>query len=212
MYAPPHFQEDRVPVLHEAIRRIAFASLVTHGEGGLAASHIPLLLDPEPAPFGTLRGHIARGNPQWRQAAQNLEALAIFLGPNAYVSPSWYATKRETGKVVPTWNYIAVHAHGTLRFFDDRARLLDLVTKLTERHEAARPEPWAVGDAPEDYLNMMLGGIIGFELPILRLEGTWKMSQNRPAADRDGVIRGLTEEGGSGGAAVADIMASDEAL
>lgn len=194
MYNPPHFKEDRVPVMHEAIRAAGLATLVTNGPGGIVASHIPLLLDAEPAPYGTLHGHVARGNPQGRQASDG-EALAIFLGPDAYVTPSYYATKRATGEVVPTWNYVAIHAYGKLEFFDDAERLLALVTRLTRRHEADRAAPWAVSDAPADYVRGQLKGIIGFSMTITRLEGKWKMSQNRPAEDRAGVVAGLAADG-----------------
>jgi transcriptional regulator len=193
MYIPAHFAEDRVPVLHDAIRTHGFATLVTMTTEGLIASHLPFLIDPSPAPYGTLIGHLARPNPQARGAIG--EALAIFLGPDGYISPSYYATKRETGKVVPTWNYTAIHAYGRLRFIDDRAELLEIVTRLTDRYEGERTAPWAVADAPADFLKGMLNGIIGFELPITRLEGKWKMSQNRPAADRAGVVSGLQADG-----------------
>jgi transcriptional regulator len=196
MYLPPHFAETRVPVLHAAIRAAGLATLVTHGDAGIEASHVPMLLDPEPAPFGTLIGHVARDNPQ-RQADRTGESLAIFLGPDAYVSPSAYETKRRTGKVVPTWNYVAIHAYGRLEWFGDEARLRALVTRLTERHEARRAAPWAVTDAPDDYVRSMLAAIVGFALPIARLEGKWKMSQNRPAEDRAGVVRTLESEGRS---------------
>ncbi len=195
MYNPPAFREDRIEVLHGAIREAGLATLVTVSADGLIASHIPLLLDPTPAPFGTLRGHLASPNPQATRHRPEIEALAIFRGPDVYITPSWYPTKRATGKVVPTWNYVAVHARGPVRFFSEPDRLLALVTELTERHEGARAAPWAVGDAPADFIAGMLRGIIGFELPITRLEGKWKMSQNRPAADRAGVVSGLTEEG-----------------
>lgn len=197
MYVPSHFREDRVEVLHAAIREAGLATLVTTGPAGLQVSHVPLLLDPAPAPLGRLVGHVARGNPQWRVSPEGVEALAIFLGPDAYVSPSWYATKRETGRVVPTWNYVAIHAHGTVRFFDDRERLLDLVTRLTDRHEGGRPAPWSTADAPGDFLDGQLKGIVGLELDVTRLEGKWKASQNRGAADRRGVEAGLREEGRS---------------
>jgi transcriptional regulator len=174
----------------------------------MEASHVPMLLDPEPAPFGTLHGHIARSNPQWQRAPAEGDALAIFLGPDAYISPSWYVTKRETGKVVPTWNYVAIHVYGPLRFFDDADRLLAHVTRLTERHEAGRATPWAVTDAPEDYIGEQLKRIVGFEMPITRLEGKWKMSQNRPARDRVGVVEGLVREGGPVEAVVARIVAA----
>jgi len=202
MYVPSHFQEDRVPELHAAIRSIAFGTLVSVGADGLIASHVPMLIDPEPAPYGTLIGHVARANPHG-QVASTVDALAMFVGPNAYVTPSWYATKRETGKVVPTWNYVAVHAYGRLRFFDDAERLLGVVTRLTETHEAPRAAPWAVSDAPPDFVQGMLRAIIGFELPIARLEGKWKMSQNRNETDRAGVVDGLRREGGPAEAAVA---------
>ena len=208
MYVTPLFKEEDLPVLHDAIRQSGLATLVTLGAAGMEASHVPMLLDPEPAPFGTLHGHIARGNPQWQRAAADGHALAIFLGPDAYISPSWYATKQETGKVVPTWNYVAIHVYGPVRFFDDADRLLPHVTKLTESHEARRAAPWAVTDAPEDYIRGQLKRIIGFEIPIARLEGKWKMSQNRPGQDRVGVVEGLVREGGPAEAVVAKIVAA----
>ena len=195
MYVPSNFTEDRVPVLHEAIREIKLGTLVTLGGEEIIASHVPMLVDPEPAPYGMLRGHIARANPQWRDASGKVRALAMFLGPDAYITPSWYATKRVNAKVVPTWNYAAVHAYGAVRFFDDADRLLALVTQLTETHEAPREQRWAVGDAPADFIRGMLRAIVGFEMPIERLEGKWKMSQNRPAEDRAGVIEGLRRDG-----------------
>ncbi|WP_207458317.1 FMN-binding negative transcriptional regulator [Azospirillum sp. SYSU D00513] len=195
MYVPPAFREDRLPVLHDAIRQSRLAHLVTLGGDGLEASHVPVMLDPDQGAYGTLLGHLARGNPQWRRAAPETLALAIVMGPDAYVSPSWYETKRETGKVVPTWNYVTVHAHGSLEFFDDPAELLAVVSALTDRHEAGRPDPWAVSDAPEEFIAAQLKGIVGFRLPIARIEGKWKMSQNRNAADRTGVIVGLGGEG-----------------
>jgi transcriptional regulator len=195
MYVPSHFKEDQLPVLHDAIRRAGLATLVTFGPSGLDASHVPMLLDPEPAPWGTLYGHISRANPQWHGAAPDLPALALFLGTDSYITPSWYPTKKQTGKVVPTWNYVAIHAHGRVRFFEDSERLLTLVTKLTESHEAGRAQPWAVSDAPEQYVRAHLATIVGFELPIARLEGKWKMSQNRSAEDRSGTAEGLEREG-----------------
>ena len=193
MYTPPLFKEDRVDVLHGAIRQARLATLVTQTAEGLIASHVPLLLDPNPAPYGTLIGHLARPNPQARGATG--EALVIFQGPEAYITPSWYETKRQTGKVVPTWNYVAIHAYGTAEFFNDKKRLRDVVIRLTERHESPRDAPWAVTDAPADFIDVMLKGIVGFVIPITRLEGKWKMSQNRPAEDRAGVLAGLNEEG-----------------
>ncbi|HUN43227.1 MAG TPA: FMN-binding negative transcriptional regulator [Acetobacteraceae bacterium] len=193
MYLPPAFRQDRTDVLHDAIRKAGLATLVTLTPEGLIASHIPLLLDPDPAPYGTLTGHLARPNAQARGATG--DALAIFLGPDAYITPSWYETKRETGKVVPTWNYVAIHAAGPITFFNDPDRLLDVVTRLTERHEGTRAAPWAVSDAPADFVQTMLKGIVGFSIQITRLEGKWKMSQNRPEVDRAGVAAGLAAEG-----------------
>ena len=207
MYVPPAFREERPDVLQEAIRATRLAILVSEGPEGLIASHVPMLLDAAAGTHGTLLGHIARANPQWRTKAAEVEGLAIFPGPDAYVSPNWYATKRETGKVVPTWNYVAVHAYGRLVFFDDREELRALVTRLTATHEAAFPAPWAVSDAPADFIAAQLKGIVGFRLAITRLEGKWKMSQNRPEADRLGVIEGLSRQKGEAQAAVADAVA-----
>jgi transcriptional regulator len=198
------FKEDRIDVLHDAIRRTGLATLVTLSQDGLIASHVPMLLDAEPAPYGTLVGHLARPNPQARGAIG--EALAIFQGPEAYITPSWYATKRATGKVVPTWNYVAIHAYGAVEFFDDRERLLDVVTRLTERQETPRADPWAVTDAPADFTQGMLNGIVGFVLPIARLEGKWKMSQNREAIDQEGVVRGLNTRAAGDDLEMADIV------
>jgi transcriptional regulator len=203
MYVPAAFREERVAILHEAIDECGLATLVTAGSDGLFASHLPMLLDPEPAPYGTLIGHVAAANPHARTEGP---ALAIFLGPNAYVSPNWYPSKREHGRVVPTWNYVAVHAYGELRTFDDPERLRALVERLTERNERRQPAPWHVDDAPDDFVADMLKGIVGVALPVTRLEGKRKMSQNRPPADREGVIAGLRAESAMDSDAVADIV------
>ncbi|MGH6976339.1 MAG: FMN-binding negative transcriptional regulator [Stellaceae bacterium] len=195
MYVPDNFKETDIGVLHETIRRIKLGTLVTFGATGLVASHVPMLIEAEPKPFGTLTGHVARANPHWREAPTDAAALAIFLGPNTYVSPAWYATKRKTGKVVPTWNYVAVHAYGPVTFYDDADRLLQLVTRLTDTHEADREDRWHVTDAPPEYTRSMLKAIVGFALPIARLEGKWKMSQNRPAEDMPGIVEGLSRDG-----------------
>jgi transcriptional regulator len=191
MYVPPAFREDRIEILHDAIRQAGLATLVTLRADGLIASHVPMLLDPEAGPYGTLHGHLAKANPQASPGVADVQALAIFQGLDAYITPSWYETKRQTGKVVPTWNYVAIHATGPLELYDDADRLLALVTRLTERHEGGRAQPWAVADAPADFVRGQLKGIVGFALPIVRLEGKWKMSQNRPPADRAGVVEGL---------------------
>lgn len=192
MYVPAHFAETDTAVLHAAMRAVRLPLLVGTGPDGLIASHIPMLLDADAGPLGTLYGHVARANPQAQTVG---EALAIFPGPEAYITPSWYATKRETEKVVPTWNYVAVHAAGAIEWFTDADRLLDVVTRLTNRFEGERDQPWAVSDAPADFVAGMLKGITGFMLPIAKLEGKWKMSQNRPPADRAGVVAGLTADG-----------------
>jgi transcriptional regulator len=195
VYIPPHFKEDRIDVLQSAIRSAGPATLISLTADGLFASHAPLMLDPEPAPFGTLIGHLARANPHVRLANAAVQTLVIFHGPNGYITPSYYAAKREHGKVVPTWNYTAIHASGRLEAFDDPALLLDVVTRLTNLHESPRAAPWAVSDAPDDFVQGMLRGIVGIRLPIARLEGKVKMSQNRPAADQAGVIDGLRLDG-----------------
>ena len=195
MYVPDHFREDRIPVLQETMRQIGFGALVTLGADGIVASHIPMLIEAEPSPWGRLSGHLARSNPQWQSARADIEALAIFSGPQGYITPSWYPTKQATGKVVPTWNYLAIHAYGRLRFIDDLDHTRAHITRLTAMHEGKRAVPWRVSDAPAAYIEAMIKGIIGFELLLTRIEGKWKMSQNRPAEDRAGVVAGLSEEG-----------------
>ena len=190
MYTPPAFKEDDPHMLHAMMLEARVANLVTATADGLLATPLPLYFSPDEGPHGTLYGHLARANPQWKQAPI-AEAMAIFHSLDAYITPSWYATKREHGKVVPTWNYVAVHAYGPAAFFDDEAQLLDLVTRLTILHEAPRAEPWAVTDAPNDFISAQLRGIIGLRLPITRIEGKRKMSQNRSAEDRAGVAAGL---------------------
>jgi transcriptional regulator len=206
MYIPKHFEEARVETLHELIRAHPLAVLVTLAPDGLDANHLPLEIDPEPAPFGTLRGHVARANAVWRNLSQQTEALAIFRGPDTYITPSWYPTKQETGRVVPTWNYAVVHAHGPLRAVEDRAWLRAFVERLTNQHEAGRENPWHVSDAPADYVERQLGAIVGLEMPIARLVGKWKVSQNRPGSDQGGVVEGLVQEGSERAAAMADLV------
>ena len=197
MYVPPHFNEDRIDILHDVIRASGLATLVSVTDGGLLASHAPLLLDPDPAPYGTLIGHLARANPHATSALPGVQTLVIFQGADGYITPSYYAAKREHGKVVPTWNYAAVHAYGPLEVFDDPDRLLEVVTRLTNRHETPRAQPWAVSDAPDPFIQGMLRGIVGISIPVVRLEGKVKMSQNRPAADVSGVVEGLRLDGRS---------------
>ncbi|VVO85679.1 FMN-binding negative transcriptional regulator [Pseudomonas fluorescens] len=191
MYNPSSFAIKDLDELREQIHGTRLAMLVTHGVQGLQASHLPLLFKPDEGPKGTLFGHFARANPQWKELQNGAEALVIFAGADAYVSPGFYPSKAEHGKVVPTWNYIAVHAYGTADVFTDAERLLNLVSALTDRHEAGRAQPWKVADAPADYIDGMLKAIVGFALPIQRLEGKRKLSQNRSAEDIASVREGL---------------------
>lgn len=191
MYIPKQFDEPRTEVLHALMRTRPLATLVTHGPDGLEANHIPLHLAPEPAPLGALRGHIARANPLHAQCDDGHQALAIFHGPQAYITPTWYPTKAETGKVVPTWNYVVVQVYGTLRVIDDSAWLRAHLETLTDEHEAALPDPWHVADAPSEYTDRLIEAIVGIELTITRLVGKWKTSQNQPAQNRAGVAQGL---------------------
>jgi len=211
MYIPPHFNEDRIEVLHDAIRNAGLATLATMTPDGMIASHLPLLLDPDRGPHGTLVGHLARANPQTKTTDTAVQAMVVFHGPDGYVSPSLYATKKLTDKVVPTWNYVAIHAYGTIEFFDDADRLLQVVTRLTEQHEAPRAEPWAVSDAPAEFVRTMLRPIVGVSIPIDRLEGKYKLSQNRPPADHAGIVSGLEAEGNAGLAAQVARALADKA-
>ena len=193
MYCPSAFRQDDLATLHQQIQASGLALLSSAGEQGLQASHLPLLLEPHEGEFGTLYGHFARANSHWRDLATGTEALVVFSGADGYVHPGWYPAKAEHGKVVPTWNYIAVHAWGQAEVFDDPERLLRLVSRLSERHEQGRARPWAVSDAPRAYIDAMLRAIVGFALPIRRIEGKWKLSQNRSASDQAGVRAGLAE-------------------
>jgi transcriptional regulator len=192
MYVPPAFREEHLPSIHRWMREIRLVQFVTATAEGIIATPLPMFLNESEGDQGTLYGHVARANPQWK-TAPTCDAMAIFAGPDAYVTPSWYLTKQETGKVVPTWNYIAVHAYGPVEFFEDADRLLAVVTRLTDLHEQTRAEPWAVTDAPADFIKSQLRGIVGLRMRITRLDAKRKMSQNRNGADRAGVINGLAE-------------------
>lgn len=191
MYNPSGFAIKDLHELQQQILDTRLAVVITHDEQGLQASHLPLLFSPDQGPHGTLYGHFARANRQWKALQNGAEALVIFAGADAYVSPGFYPSKAEHGKVVPTWNYVAVHAYGTAEVFTDADRLLNLVSALTDRHEAGRAQPWEVTDAPADYIDGMLKAIVGFALPIQRLEGKRKLSQNRSTTDIAGVREGL---------------------
>ncbi|MFL5725506.1 MAG: FMN-binding negative transcriptional regulator [Chloroflexota bacterium] len=218
MYQPGHGRfvvEDPAGLLTELCTFVP-ATLVTHGRGGFRASILPMLFDPDDGPHGTLRGHLARGNPQWREIEASVdaggngagEALAIFDGPDAYISPAWYLEKRLTGKVVPTWNYVTVQAHGTITTVHDLDWLIAHVGRLVARHEAARPVPWALNDAPDDYIRTQARAIAGLEFRISRLEAKAKLSQNRSDADIEGTINGL-DAGSPTERTVAERMARD---
>ncbi|MDI2592843.1 FMN-binding negative transcriptional regulator [Pseudomonas sp. 681] len=209
MYNPSAFVVDDLPQLHQQILATRLAILVTDGEQGLQASHIPLLLDAEQGPNGTLYGHLAKANPQWQELQNGADVMVIFAGADAYVSPGFYPSKAEHGKVVPTWNYVAVHAYGQAEVFSDAHRLRNLVSALTDRHEATRAKPWKVDDAPADYIDGMLKAIVGFALPIQRLEGKRKLSQNRNAADIAGVREGLAASADAQDQALAHLMVKE---
>ena len=207
MYLPPHFREDRLDVQHAMIRAHSFGALVTVGRDGLEASHIPFVLDDTASPLGTLRGHLSRANGQWKQLDPSQEALIIFQGTDTYITPTWYPMKAETGKVVPTWNYVIVHAYGRPRVVDDGPWLLKNVSDLTNVHEEQQAIPWAVSDAPDDFIAGMLKGIIGIEIELTRIEGKWKNSQNRSETDRSGVVDGLQRQGDEASVAMAQLVA-----
>jgi transcriptional regulator len=202
MYTPAAFRLDSLPELHG---HILATILVSHGPDGLEASHIPLLLEPDAGEFGTLHGHLARANPHWQALAAG-EAMVIFPGVDAYISPGFYAAKAEHGKVVPTWNYETVHAYGQAEVFTDAQRLLQVVSGLTDRHEARQAQPWSVSDAPADYIDGMLKAIVGFSIPIARLHGKRKLGQNRSTADLQGVKAGLSASRDPGDQALAGAM------
>ena len=191
MYCPTAFRQNDRTELHALIQSFPFALLASAGAEGVQASHLPLLLEPDEGEFGTLYGHFARANPHWHEL-QGGEALAVFSGPDAYISPGWYPSKAEHGKAVPTWNYIAVHARGPVVLIEEPERLLQIVSRLSDQHEARQPRPWSVDDAPREYLDSMLRAIVGFAMPIRRLDGKWKLGQNRPAADQAGVRAALS--------------------
>jgi len=209
MYIPRQFREGRPDVLAGAMRDIQLAALVTGGPEGLHVSHVPMVLKEDDKGAWTLETHVARPNPHWRFAGTAAASVAIFQGPQAYVSPSWYATKREHGRVVPTWNYIAIHAHGVLEAVEDQDWLLAHLHDLTRANEASREHPWAVSDAPEEFVRGLTRAIVGLRLRVGRIEGVWKMIQHRSEGDRLGTVAGLEAE--PGGKAVAEAMRELEA-
>jgi transcriptional regulator len=208
MYIPPAFRFTELAEMDELMREARSATLVTATNEGLIATRLPILVEADEGQKGTLYAHVARANEQWKLVPTG-EALAIFNGPEAYITPSWYATKQQTHKVVPTWNYVAIHAYGPVEFFDDSDRLLDVVTRLTNLHEQTRSERWGVTDAPADFIASQLRGIVGVRMPITRLDGKVKMSQNRNSADRAGVIEGLSNSDRPEDRAVASMIPND---
>lgn len=195
MYVPAHFDEPRLEELQRLIAEHPLGVLVTHGEGGLDADHLPFELDPAAGAHGTLRAHVARANPLWKQLESGAQVLVVFRAEHAYISPGWYPSKREVHKQVPTWNYRVVHAHGKITVRDDERFVRGLVARLTRKHEASQPAPWKMGDAPTDYIDAMLKAIVGVEVEISRLVGKFKLSQNRELRDRLGAGEALKQQG-----------------
>ena len=195
MYRPNAFQEDRPEVLHAAMREIGAATVVSQGADGLVATHAPIELSPEPSPYGTIRFHVAKANPHAEAIGRGEPLLVIFQGPQGYITPSWYPTKQLTGKVVPTWNYVAIHAYGKADIIADGAALRAHLAALTDRFEETNHDPWKLDDAPSSFIDGMCRALVGFEVRLERIEGKWKMSQNRSSDDRNGVVNGLRARG-----------------
>ena len=204
MYVPKHFEQSEIGAIQALIAANPLGSLVTVGPTGLSANHIPFELVAEAGPHGRLVGHVARANPVWREVSGEPQVLVIFQGANAYITPSWYPSKQDGGRVVPTWNYVAVHVYGAVRLVEDPDRLKAHVDQLTRRQESAFPHPWSVADAPTGFTEKMLGAIVGLEIDITRLEAKWKVSQNRSVQDREGVAKGLRTLGTPFAGQVAD--------
>lgn len=206
MYVPKAFHEDRLDVLQATMEQIGAAAIIGHSADGLVATHAPIELTPEPAPKGALRFHFARANPHSKAIKDGQELLLIFQGPQGYITPSWYPSKHLTGKAVPTWNYVAIHAYGTAKVFDDATKLKAHLAALTDRFERGYHLPWKMDDAPQSFIDGMCRAIVGFEITLSRIEGKWKMSQNRSSHDRIGVINGLRAEGDGIGQLMADLV------
>ena len=208
MYVQKHFEEADIGTMHALMRAHPLATWAAQGEGEgeLIVNHIPLLLHAHEGPNGTLRGHLPRANPASSAFSTTTESVFVFHGPQAYVTPSWYASKREHGKVVPTWNYAVVHAHGLPRIVDDAPWLLAHLQALTAEHEAGQSQPWNVSDAPADFVAQLMKSLVGIEIPISKLVGKWKVSQNRTEADRRGVVAGLRASSDEASAVMADLV------
>ncbi len=206
MYIPKRYQETRLDIMYDLIRDHPLATLITHNGQSLSANHIPMLLGADDSAFGLLSGHVARANPVWREHQPHIDVLAIFQGSNAYISPSWYTTKKETGRVVPTWNYAAVHVTGSLKFYENTDKLRAHLIKLVNTHESGFPQPWLFSDAPAAYTDKMLTSIIGFELTIRDLKGKWKVGQNQPEANQVSLKRALRSQSRSEYHDLADLL------
>lgn len=202
MYIPTQFEQPDISVMHELIRAKPLATLVTLASTGINANHIPLHLSEDALPFGVLRGHVARSNPLWADLRSDVEVLAIFHGDDAYISPSWYATKQENHKVVPTWNYTVVHAYGNLRVIEDTSWIRSQLETLTKANEAQFSEPWMLSDAPKDFIDTLVKSVVGIEIIVTKLSGKWKVSQNQPLQNQLGVIQGLNANGQTESAAL----------
>jgi transcriptional regulator len=210
MYLPDHFRVDDIPQMHALIRGRPFAALVSAGTSGLYASHLPTVLKDE-GDFGTIECHLSRANPHWKELAAGNEALMIFQGPQGYITPNWYATKAETGKVVPTWNYAVVHAYGRPAVMQEKDWLKRHVGELTAQQEKTEAQPWALSDAPDSYIDVMTRGIVGFRFAITRLEGKWKMSQNRAEQDWKSVVTGLNARATGDDLEIAELVSQHNA-
>ena len=208
MYVTESFRETRQHVMHQLIEDHPLATFVSLANGEIEVNHFPMFLDPATGAFGALAGHVPKANPLWRELESSAAVTVVFHGPSAYVSPGWYPSKRAHGKVVPTWNYAVVHAEGVARLQHDTEWLMDHLKQMVEKHEAAQPVPWSVGDAPEDFTGRMLEQIVGVEVTITELTGKWKVSQNRPRADVLGVLDGLGAGGGDSKEAMTDLVAA----
>ncbi len=208
MFKPPLFMEDRVGVMHDLIDAYSFGILIAHEDSELSVNHLPFVLHRELGDKGMLRAHMAKGNPLWKAFDEGSNVVVIFQGPHHYISPGWYASKAEHGKVVPTWNYATVHAKGALKLIDDPDWLIEQIGSLSDIHEAGRDDPWKITDAPDKYIRGQMKGIIGVEIEFAELTGKWKMSQNKNDADKAGILNGLTNDGDENAIEMVDVMKS----
>ena len=208
MYVPKHFEETDLTVLHQLIRSRSLGTWVAWASGELVVNHLPFLIDSSRGEFGTLVGHVARANPIWKAIVDNTPSVVVFQGSDKYITPSWYPSKQETGKAVPTWNYVVVHAHGSPRVIQDKEWLRAHVAALSDRHEHALPVPWKLTDSPAEYIEALLNAIVGIEIPLDSLRGKWKLGQNRTAADLAGVVAGLSADGDDASMELAQLTAA----